>query len=434
MIASLFKLSSLLLGVALLLTGHGLQLALAPLRSELMGWSPTQIGFLSSLYFCGFIAGCFTIPGLVGRIGHIRTFACLVIILTASILTLPIAGFYPAWMVLRFLTGIAIAGLYLVIESWLNEQASPDSRGSVLASYTVIVMVGLACGQLLINVAALDGDRLFMLSAILIVLAGLPVCLTRAAHPKAIPTATFSPMLVVRTSRAATTGSFIAGMVAGSVYGLGPVYGLQSNLEVLTISIMMFLTIAGGALSQFPLGRLSDKLDRRYVIMCCMVSGALIASLALILPSSLIPFVMFAFGACALPIYAVSLALANDNAKEGKFIELGTGLLMINACGSIIGPMIASQLMSRFGPQLFFGYLMVVLIVGSLLILFMIRTKEASENQGDFTLATTAAAQGSFQLDPRVEADEPEVSDDENDRDIGDDLEPEMADITDKEQ
>ena len=111
MIASLFKLSSLLLGVALLLTGHGLQLALAPLRSELMGWSPTQIGFLSSLYFCGFIAGCFTIPGLVGRIGHIRTFACLVIILTASILTLPIAGFYPAWMVLRFLTGIAIAPL-----------------------------------------------------------------------------------------------------------------------------------------------------------------------------------------------------------------------------------------------------------------------------------------------------------------------------------
>ncbi len=419
MIASLFKLSNLLLGVALLLTGHGLQLALVPLRSELMGWSPTQIGFLSSLYFCGFIAGCFTIPGLVSRVGHIRTFACLVIVLTAAILTLPIADFYMAWMVLRFLTGIAIAGLYLVIESWLNEQAIPESRGSVLASYTVIVLVGLASGQLLINVAELDGDRLFMLSAILIVLAGLPVCLTRSAHPRAIPAAKFSPMLVVRTSRAATTGSIISGMVAGSVYGLGPVYGLQSGLEVLTISFMMSLTIAGGALSQFPLGRISDRLDRRYVIMLCMLSGSAIALLALILPASLIPLLMFVFGACALPIYAVSLALANDNAREGKFIELGTGLLMLNALGSIIGPMIASQLMTRFGPQLFFGYHMVVLLLGSLLILFMIRTKEASLNQGDFTLATTAAAQASFQLDPRVEVEESDSVED-----VGDDLDP----------
>ena len=425
MIASLFKLSNLLLGVALLLTGHGLQLALVPLRSELMGWSPTQIGFLSSLYFCGFIAGCFTIPGLVSRVGHIRTFACLVIVLTAAILTLPIADFYMAWMVLRFLTGIAIAGLYLVIESWLNEQASPESRGSVLASYTVIVLVGLASGQLLINVAELDGDRLFMLSAILIVLAGLPVCLTRSAHPRAIPAAKFSPMLVVRTSRAATTGSIISGMVAGSVYGLGPVYGLQSGLEVLTISFMMSLTIAGGALSQFPLGRISDRLDRRYVIMLCMLSGSAIALFALILPASLIPLLMFVFGACALPIYAVSLALANDNAREGKFIELGTGLLMINALGSIIGPMIASQLMTRFGPQLFFGYHMVVLLLGSLLILFMIRTKEASLNQGDFTLATTAAAQASFQLDPRVEVEESDSVED-----VGDDLDPDPGSAT----
>ena len=425
MIASLFKLSNLLLGVALLLTGHGLQLALVPLRSELMGWSPTQIGFLSSLYFCGFIAGCFTIPGLVSRVGHIRTFACLVIVLTAAILTLPIADFYMAWMVLRFLTGIAIAGLYLVIESWLNEQASPESRGSVLASYTVIVLVGLASGQLLINVAELDGDRLFMLSTILIVLAGLPVCLTRSAHPRAIPAAKFSPMLVVRTSRAATTGSIISGMVAGSVYGLGPVYGLQSGLEVLTISFMMSLTIAGGALSQFPLGRISDRLDRRYVIMLCMLSGSAIALLALILPASLIPLLMFVFGACALPIYAVSLALANDNAREGKFIELGTGLLMINALGSIIGPMIASQLMTRFGPQLFFGYHMVVLLLGSLLILFMIRTKQASLNQGDFTLATTAAAQASFQLDPRVEVEESDSVED-----VGDDLDPDPGSAT----
>jgi MFS family permease len=159
--------------------------------------------------------------------------------------------------------------------------------------------------------------------------------------------------------------------------------------------------------------------------MVCMLSGSAIALLALILPASLIPLLMFVFGACALPIYAVSLALANDNARDGKFIELGTGLLMLNALGSIIGPMIASQLMTRFGPQLFFGYHMVVLLLGSLLILFMIRTKQASLNQGDFTLATTAAAQASFQLDPRVEVEESDSVED-----VGDDLDPDPGSAT----
>ncbi len=414
MIASLFSLSSLLLGVALLLTGHGLQLAVVPLRSELMGWSASQVGLLSSVYFLGFVIGCFAIPKIVSRIGHIRTFASLTIIMTASILTLPIAAFLPAWMLLRMLTGIAIAGLYLVIESWLNERAAKDVRGGVLAAYTVIVLVGLALGQLLLNVAALDGDRLFMLSAILIALAGLPVCLTRAAHPKAIPQAKFSPLLVVKTSRAATTGSVVSGMVSGAIYGLGPVYGIQVGLEVLSISFMMSLAITGGALSQLPLGRLSDKLDRRKILLICMSAGCGISIVAIILPVSMAPVVMFMFGASVLPIYAISLALANDYTEDGKFLEIGTGLLMMNALGSIIGPLLASQLMDRLGPEYFFIYQLIVLLLGASLVLLMIRTKApAPAHAGEFGIATTASAQAAFQMDPRVEEQEGDEEEEE---------------------
>lgn len=407
MIASLTKLSSLLLGVALLLTGHGLQLALVPLRSQLMGWSAGQIGLLSSVYFLGFIVGCYSVPRIVARIGHIRTFASLTICMTASILSLPILDVLPAWMLLRMFTGIAIAGLYLVIESWLNEQADREVRGSVLAAYTVIVLVGLALGQLLLNAAALEGDRLFMLAAILIVLAGLPVCLTNSGHPKPIPQAKLSPLLVIKTSRAASVGSVVSGMVSGTIYGLGPVYGLQIGLEVLAISFMMSLTIVGGALSQMPLGRMSDRMDRRIIMLVCMVTGCVVSLSALVLPGNLIPAVMFFFGAAVLPLYAISLALANDNAVDGKFLEIGTGLLLMNAIGSIVGPLLASQLMGRLGPQYFFVYLLVVLIIGAVLVLLMIRTKAAARaHPGEFEIATTASAQAAFQMDPRTEDDE----------------------------
>jgi MFS family permease len=409
-IRSLFKLSSLLLGVALLLTGHGLQLAIVPLRSELMGWSTTQVGMLSSLYFIGFVIGCFSVPRIVARIGHIRAFASLTTIMTASILIFPIADFLPAWMLLRMLTGIAIAGLYLVIESWLNEQVGKEERGGVLAAYTVIVLAGLACGQLLLNLAPVEGDRLFMLAAIYIVLAALPVCLTGSSHPRAIPQASFSPMLVIKTSRAATTGSVVSGMVSGAIYGLGPVFGLQIGMEVMAISFMMSLAITGGALSQLPLGRMSDKIDRRIILLICMLAGAGVSILALIMPVSTVPAIMFLFGAAVLPIYAISLALANDNAGDGQFLEIGTGLLMMNALGSIVGPLLASQLIDRLGPEYFFVYQLVVLILGALLVILMIRTKPAATGpHSDFKLATTAAGQAALELDPRTDEDNSEL-------------------------
>lgn len=406
MMTSLRRVSTLLVGVAILLTGHGLQLALVPLRAESLGWSSMAIGALGSAYFVGFLIGCFVIPILVGRIGHIRTFASLTALMTAIILSLALFSDFTLWLILRLVTGMAISGLYLVIESWLNEQTENQVRGSVLAIYTAIVLSALALGQIFLNLAPIDDDRLIIAAGLLICLAAIPVCVTRTMQPAQIPTAVFSPKLVLKTSRVAIVASFIAGLVNGSFYGLGPVYGLGIGMDVSSISIMMALGIVGGALSQLPLGRLSDKHDRRIVILYAMLVGTVAAGLAWVAPPVLIPFAMMFFGGCVMPIYALSLAYASDNIKTESFLEVGTGLLMINALGSIFGPLFTAQFMQRFGSEYFFIFNAAVLFIGTIAIAILVRTRAPGrEHFSEFEMATSASAQGMIEMDPRSDAD-----------------------------
>ncbi len=404
MITSVIRVSTLLIGVAILLTGHGLQLALIPLRAELLDWSNVALGVLGSAYFAGFLLGCFCIPRLVGRIGHVRCFATLSALLTAAILALTLLETFAAWLALRLVTGIAISGLYLVIESWLNEMADNDTRGGVLGFYTAIVLAAMAIGQLLLNAAPLDGDKLFVIAALLIVMAGIPICVTRAAQPLQIPAATFSPLLILHTSRAAAVGALVAGMVTAIYYALGPAWGLQVGMEVGGISSMMALGIVGGAVTLLPLGRFSDGRDRRLIIFTIMLAGAITAVFAAFAPVAAIPYLMFVFGACVMPIQALSLAQASDNIENSSFLEVGTGLLVMNASGAIVGPLAAAQAMHWFGSGAFFLFNAVALAMGGLLILLLVRSRDPHPDHfTKFQVVTTAAAQGALQLDPRTD-------------------------------
>lgn len=404
MFVSILKVSTLMVGVALLLTGHGLQLALIPLRAEFMGWNSISVGLLGSVYFGGFLAGCFSVPQLVSRIGHIRSFAALTALMTSSILALALFDVFGLWLALRFFTGISISGLYLVIESWLNDKTDNEVRGGVLAMYTAIVLTALAGGQLLLGVAPLDSSNLFIIAAVLIVLASIPVCVTRTTQPAQIPQATFSPLLVIRTSRVAALGAVISGVIASVYYALGPAYGLQAGMDVGTISSMMALGIAGGALSLLPLGRLSDRKDRRVVVSCTMLAGCAVALLAWRAPPSYVPAMVFLFGACVMPVQALCLAHASDNIGNQSFLEVGTGLLVMHSAGSIAGPLIAAQAMQWFGYNTFFLFQALVSGIGGISVLLLIRGRvSARDHFSKFRPVTTAAAQGMLQMDPRTE-------------------------------
>lgn len=399
------RLGTLLASVAILLIGHGLQLTLLPLRAGEMGWSQGQIGLSGSCYFAGLLLGCFTIPGLVRKVGHVRVFTVLTALMTSAVLSIALVNAVAVWFAMRFAIGWAIAGLYLVIESWLNEQVDNADRGSLVSLYTTTVLLAMAAGQLLLNLGAPSSFELVIVAALFLALAAVPIGLTRIPQPDPVPSATFSPLLVLRTSRAAAVSSFISGLVSGCFYAVGPALGQLLNLELKTISIMMAAGILGGAVFLLPLGRMSDRVDRRIVIFAVMLAGSAVCGLGMVTPVAFLPWLFFLFGGCVMPIYALSLAHAGD-IVESSFLEVGTGILIMNAVGAIIGPLLGAVTMGYFGPWGFFAFCGITMAAGAIAVMCFIGTQRSRRpNFSPFEMATTASAQGAVELDPRSDDD-----------------------------
>jgi MFS family permease len=403
LISHAWKLAALFLSIAALLAGHGLQLSLLPLRADAIGWSSLEIGFSVSAYFGGFLLGCFSVPGIVRAVGHIRAFTVLAAIMTAALLGFSLVDEFLVWIVLRLSTGWSIAGLYLVIESWLNEEAHDEQRGAMLSLYTITVLVAMASGQLLLNLAPPTSYETVVVAALCVAFSAVPIGLTRIAQPSAVPTARFSPLLVLKTSRAAVAAAFVGGVVTGCFYGLGPVYGRQSGLDVAAVSFMMGAGILGGALFQWPLGRLSDAIDRRRVILGAMLAAAVVCTIGARAEAAYTTVLFLLFGGGVMPIYALSLAHAGDKI-ESSFLEVGTGILMFNAMGAAVGPVFAATSMSLWGAESFFVFSGVVLAAGALtMLVFIVKRPAPRPHFARFEVTTTASAQGAIELDPRSE-------------------------------
>ncbi|MFV0276528.1 MAG: MFS transporter, partial [Parahaliea sp.] len=406
---ALHTVTSLLLSTALLLIGHGMQVTLLPLRGAAIGFSEFQIGVSASAYYLGFVGGALVIPRIIAKVGHIRSFAVLTAIFVTALLALEMLNNWAVWLLLRAATGAMICGLYTVIESWLNDQSTAQSRGQVLSIYTFIVLIAMAAGQSLINVGPILEATPFMLAAIFLALAIVPVGLTSRLAPAPLESTRTRFSLLYRRSPPAFAGAILSGLVVGGFWSLGAVFARRYGESLTDVTLFITTAVTGGALMQYPIGWLSDHVDRRRVMLTLCLLGAL--ACAAVARSVGQPWhlgTVFLFGACTMPMYAISLAMAADNSSSGEFVEIGTSVLMLNSLSAATAPLLLGQLMTALTPVVLFWASSALCGVFSLYMAFQCTRKRAFavEEQTPFSAAGTEAAPTAFDLDPRGLEDE----------------------------
>jgi MFS family permease len=391
---SLHPIASLLLGVAFLLAGNGLQFTLLPLRGSSEGFGAFALGVIGSAYYVGFVSGCLLGPYVILRAGHIRAFSAMVALATAVALAYALAPVPIAWAAFRFITGFCLAGFYLVVESWLNDRASNETRGLVMSAYIVVNFVAMTLGQLLVMLYPVEQAENFIIAAMLSSLAIIPVALTRSAQPAPITIVSFRPMQLYHAAPVALVASFMIGVANSAFYALGPVSAADSGLSVNQVALFMSIAVLAGALAQWPAGRLSDYIDRRIVLLVLLI-GAAATGLALWLVAAsgtLLLLFGFLFGALALPGYSLAAAHAYDKTPVSDVVPTAATILLANGLGSMIGPLPASAFMLAEGPQALFLFAAITqaLLATFLLYRTIVQTSLTPPEKTEFELATTA--------------------------------------------
>jgi MFS family permease len=408
MLQALPAVASLLVGVALLMLGSGLLGLVLPIRlsSEAV---PTSItGLVMSGYYAGLVLGALYGKSFIARVGHIRAFAAFAAIVSSSSL-LHALWFDPwAWMGLRILIGFCMAALFAAIESWLNEKSGNESRGQVLSLYMITSYLAMGSGQLLVNVWGVDGLEPFILISILISLSLVPVTLTTVAGPEIAREKPLSFLELYRISPVGVLGSFSSGLIQGGFYGLAAVFARAIGMSVFEVSLFVGSAVFGGLLLQWPVGRLSDRFDRRTVLFWVLIAATLIAVAQIVLArleTQLPPLLLLTglYGGAATAVYPISVAQAYDYVERDRLVSASSGLLLSYAIGATAGPLIASALMQAFVPAALFAFIGSVTAVFSLFVLYRQRRRAALPNEEQATfvpLPTTTPVVG--ELDPRA--------------------------------
>jgi MFS family permease len=351
--ASVIKIYALFLGSALLMFGGGLQGLLLSVRGAEEGFSLLALGLIGTGWSVGFVAGSIGVPMVVRKVGHIRAFSVMAAIGTVTILLNLMLVNDISWIVLRALSGFCFAGAAMIVESWLNEVVDNKSRGTIFSSYSAINMAASTLGQLAMSLTGVVGYLPFVLGAISFICALLPTALTSKPQPRPLQSARLDLKLLYRTSPVAAVAAFSVGMANGTFGTLAPVYGYSQHLDAAGISYLMCLTVILGAASQVPFGRVSDRMDRRKVIVGLSGVAAVIGTMLVVFDPQggwLLYLLFAAYGFVAYPLYGIAVAHANDSAQEGDFAKISGGMLLIMGVGLAIGPAIAPVLMNNFKP------------------------------------------------------------------------------------
>jgi len=414
----LFKNSwALFVSYALIMLAFGLQGNLLGVRSVIEEFTLLSTGILMSAYFIGYSIGANIVPNLVSKVGHIRVFAAFAS--TASLSILIHATFVNpiVWCFARFLTGISIVGIFIVVESWLNDRANNRTRGKLLSIYMFITFFSMAFGSLLLNISNPKNFEPFILISLLLSIALVPILLVKRKAPQFKKITPIKIKELYKISPMGVFTSFCTGLIHSAIFSLTAVYAAKMNFNIFEISLLIFSIIISGALFQWPLGYLSDKINRRTVIIISSLAASIFGFLAIIsvgpVPEIMhlsvdwktnkIFFFIFVtiFAGFSLPIYAINIALTNDYISKDKFVAAGGGLQLVMGLGAIGGPITCTIFMNFFGANGFFIYLIIFHIIISLFGFYRMTVRRVGENpENTFTPLPRNITPAGIELDP----------------------------------
>lgn len=385
----------LLVAVILLMAGSGPLGTILGIRMNEAEVATPIIGLVMAAYFGGLTVGSLQTFRIVTRIGHIRAFAAFTAIVTASTLAYPIHLDPIPWAVLRFVQGFCMAGLFVCIESWLNDSATTENRGSILASYMSCMYLAQSAGQFMIGVPDETGFLLFIMMGVVLSLAAVPVAMTRMAPPLLPDIASLSFKRLYEASPLGIFGCISSGLVIGAIYALAPVYASGIGFDLSQTALFMSAIIFGGVILQWPVGRLSDLIDRRLVIVGVIIAGALtsVAMIAAPAGGEIALLILGAiFGGIAFVLYPLCVAHTNDHLEREERIAASGGLVLTYSAGATVGPLLAAGVMNLAGPA---GLFLFTAVVGFLSVGFAVWRLKARA-------PVPADQQGRFQTLPRT--------------------------------
>jgi len=350
----------LLLGMGVLMLGAGLQSTLLGLRATLEGFPTLVTGLVMSCYYVGYVLGTKIAPPLLGRLGHIRVFATLAAIASVAIL---IQGCFVdpvTWGSMRLVSGLCFAGIYVVAESWLNDRATRANRGRLFAVYMLVLYVGLGAAQFLLILANPRTPAPFMLVSVLISLAMVPIVVSAQQVPEHALPRKVRLRDLYRNSPLGIVAVSVSGLISAIIFSMGPVYARQSGMETTGVATYMAGSILAAVVTQYPVGRLSDRIDRRTVIagvctLSMLAAGSIVAFPEM--PRAVFLTLAALFSGFALTLYSLSVSHVNDKLEPAEMVAASSALLLLNGTSAALGPVLAGSLMTAFGPGAYFATL-----------------------------------------------------------------------------
>ena len=387
---------ALLLGMMLLQVGNGMQSTLLGIRGEMEGFSTLAMSLVMSGYFLGFLFGSRMAPEMIRRVGHVRVFAALASLISAVMILYPTLTNPYAWGAGRILVGVCFSGVYVTAESWLNEAADNRNRGKALSLYMIVQMVGIVSAQALLLVADPGGFILFIIPSVLISLAFAPILLSISPTPAFDTAKPLSLRQIMHISPLGCVGMFLLGGVFSAQFGMAPVYAAEAGLSLVQISTFVATFFVGALVLQYPIGWLSDRMDRRLLILIaaaiCGTGGVVGMVFGHLFPALLLAGLMV--GGVSNPLYSLLIAYTNDFLQHDDMAAAAGGMVFINGLGAVAGPVVTGWLMGQLGGWAFFMVIAILCfgIVGYAAWRMTQRASPSVEDSERFTMVSMSSS------------------------------------------